>query len=99
MPIELRLPSDVSNLTQDQYDLYIKEVKAILFQLPQLQSLVTLESLNAVTNYEIVSIPQASGGILVQLRAVPSPLEIATEAAASLSPVELAQFRSWLESL
>ncbi len=98
MPTELRLPANVSDLTQEQYLLYVQEVKAILFQAPQLQVLVTPESLEAVSNYEIVSIPQANEGILVQLRAVPSPLEVATDAVSNLSETELAQFKSWLES-
>jgi hypothetical protein len=89
---ELTLPANVSDLTQEQYDLYVTEVKAMLFQMPNLQSLVTPDSLLAVINYEIVSIPQTNGGICIPLRSVPSPLDTAISAFNALTEQEQAQF-------
>ena len=96
MPVEIRMPAEVTDVTQEQYELYITEVKAILFQLPQRQTLITPESLSAVTNTEIVSIVQASGGILVQLRTVPSPLDQALSEYNNLTETQKFQFREAL---
>lgn len=94
MPTEIRLPASVSDLTQEQYELYITEVKAILFPLPQKQTLLTPENLSFVSNFEIISIPQQNGGILVQLRPVPSQLDEALAEYNQLTDEEKLQFKA-----
>lgn len=89
---ELTLPANVSDLTQEQYLLYIKEVKALLFQLPGKQALVTPDSLSSVSSAEIVSIPQQNGGILIQLRAIPTNVDEAVTLYNQLTRTEKAQF-------
>lgn len=94
---ELRLPPLVVDLNQQQYELYIQEVKGILYQLPTKQCLVTPGSLAQVSEgFEIVSIPQSNGGILIQLRKAPHPQDLATALAAYevLTENEKAQFKS-----
>lgn len=98
MTTEQTLPANVSELSQEQYELYVKEVKAILLQQSYRQVLVLPESLETANSYEIVSIPQTNGGILVQLRAISGTFAAVLESVKQLSATDQQLLRSYLNS-
>ena len=92
------VPADLSDLTQETYDLYMKEVKAILFQTSFKQILITPEHLSAVDDYEITAIPQASGGILVQLQPKTGSYAELLETVKNLPSVEQQLLKGYMNS-
>lgn len=92
------VPADLSDLTQEIYDRYTKTVKAILFQTAFKQILVTPEHLSAVDDYEITAVPQASGGILVQLQPKTGSYVELLETIKNLSPTEQQLLKGYMNS-
>lgn len=95
---ERTIPTNLSDLTQETYDLYMKEVKAILLQMSYRQILLTPENLLAVEDYEIIAIPQASGGVLIQLRAKSGTLAEIINSVNQLTPTDRQLLKSYLNS-
>lgn len=98
MPEELRLPTNVADLSQETYERYVLQVKAILRRFPNAQILLVREELTAVSRgVEIVSVPQTTGGILIQLRRVSTKIDEAIALYEDLSESERKQFFAAIE--
>ena len=92
------VPTNLSDLTQETYDLYMKEVKGILLQMSYRQVLLTPEHLSAVDDYEITAVQQASGGILVQLQPKTGSYAELLETIKNLSPTEQQLLKGYMNS-